>query len=138
MSNKKNFGLIWHAVFKLFILSREVGYLFEFEWTQRKATIILGNFVNRLADWLFFGKCSHWSKFKARSRDIFFLWTFDFLLINCSRFILFEIWNHYIKEILYLNTYSKGSKWSNKNKEIYIFTCLRYWCWRIHVFLMQS
>ena len=33
---------------------------------------------------------------------------------------------------------SKGNKWGDKNKEKYILTFLRCWCWRIHVFLMQS
>ena len=38
----------------------------------------------------------------------------------------FKFISHYIKEILYVNTNFIGNQSWNKNKEISIFTCLRY------------
>ena len=54
---------------------------------------------------------------------IFFLLTlliFFLLDIYCLEFI-----SHHIKEILYINTDSKGNQSWNKNKEINIFTCFQ-------------
>ena len=92
-------------------------------------TIVLGKFVNNPesnSHWLLlFGKCFHWSKFKARSHDIFFSWTFDLILINSRYLVLFI--SHYIKEILYVNTNFMGSQlWSKTN----IFSCFWDWCWK--------
>ena len=39
-----------------------------------------------------------------------------------------------LKEILHVNAYSKGNERGNKNKDKYIFTCLRCWCWEIRTF----
>ena len=36
---------------------------------------------------------------------------------------------YYIKEILYINTNSKGNQSLKRYKQIYIFTCLWSWCW---------
>ena len=66
---------------------------------------------------------------------IFFSWTFDLLFINSSMFYYFDFISHHIKEILYVNTNSRGNQLWNKNKEIYIFTCFWYWCWKILFFM---
>ena len=60
------------------------------------------------------------------------------LLIKSSRYYLlffskFNFWFH-LKKIMYVNSYSK---WLNKYKEIYTFTCLRCWSWRILLFLCR-
>ena len=93
--------------------------------------IIIGKFVNNpwsnLYCLIVSRKCLRWSKFKARSRDLFSSWTFDFLLMNPCRYLSFI--SHYIKEILHINICYK--RW-NKKKGIDIFTCLR--CWRILFF----
>ena len=52
---------------------------------------------------------------------------FDLLLINSSRYL--SLIFHFIKEMLYVNTYYE---WWNKTWRIYTFTCLR--CWRILFF----
>ena len=50
----------------------------------------------------------HWSKFKARSHDNLFSWTFDLLFITSGTDIYYvEFISHYIKEILYLKTPKK-------------------------------
>ena len=45
-----------------------------------------------------------------------------------------EFFSDYIKEILYVNANSKRNQSSNRNKVIYISTCLWYWCWKILLF----
>ena len=50
-------------------------------------------------------------------------------------FYCLELISHHIKEILYVNTNSKGNQSWNKNKKIYIFTCFWYWCWKRYCFL---
>ena len=39
-----------------------------------------------------FGKCFSFAKFKAHSHDIFFSRTFDLLLINSSKYLLFGVY----------------------------------------------
>ena len=76
----------------------------------------------------------YWSKSKARSHDIFFSWSFDPLFINSSIDVYcLEFISHHIKEILYVNTNSKGSQSWNKNKEIFIFTCFWKSCFLCRV-----
>ena len=70
----------------------------------------------------------HWSKFKAHSRDALFLWLLIFFWSILVNIFIWSLISHYI------NTPSKGNKWWNKNKEIWIFTCPRCWCWRILFF----
>ena len=49
-----------------------------------------------------------------------------------------EFNSHHIKEILYVNTNSKGNQQSwNKNKEIYIFTCCWYSRWKLLFFYVE-
>ena len=48
--------------------------------------------------------------------------------------IFFRLISHYIKEILYINTNSEGNQSRRKYKQIYIFTCLWHWCWKILLF----
>ena len=65
-----------------------------------------------------------------RSYDISLSWTFDLPFINfsidiyCLGFI-----SYHIKEILYVNTNSKGNQSWNKNRDIFIFICFWCWCW---------
>ena len=75
----------------------------------------------------------HWSKFKALSDHIFLSFNLlsNLLLSNCIDTCWLGLVSHCIKEILYLNTCSKENQSWNKNKEIYIFTCLWYSCWKI-------
>ena len=79
---QRKFGFAWQVVFKLIYLFcwRRYDTSFEFEWTRWKAeNNNLSNFVNTPKlnfYWLItFGK--DW-------------WTFIILLINCSRYFLFE------------------------------------------------
>ena len=51
--------------------------------------------------------------------------------------IFFWLISYYIEEILYINTNSKGNQSRKKYKQIYIFTCLWYWCWKILFFLCR-
>ena len=56
----------------------------------------------------------------------FFSWTFDLLFINSSIDIYcLEFISHHIKEILCVNTNSKGNQSWNKNKEIYFYVFLK-------------
>ena len=72
---------------------------------------------------------------------MFFWWTFELPLNNSIPFGVWyltaskEIIRNTIlfKEILLVNTYSKGNKRWNKSKGKYIFTCLKCWCWTIHI-----
>ena len=68
------------------------------------------------------------------SGDTFFSWTFDLLLINFSRYFLFKVWFLITFKKCCTQTYTKRNKLWNKNKEMYIFTCIRCWCWRILFF----
>ena len=101
---------------------------------KSQATITHGNFGNNpysnyMNCFLVFEKSvNHRSKLKVRWSSIFFLWTFDLLLISSSRYSL-NLFSHCTKKRLYVNAYHQ---WKNKNKGSYIFTCLR--CWRIPFF----
>ena len=51
----------------------------------------------------------HWSRFKGCSGDTFFSCTFDLLLINSSKFFLFEKFDNDIKESCCFNAELKIS-----------------------------
>ena len=128
---------------------------------KSQATIIVGKFVNKPQSnslWLIvFGNSFHWSKraFHARSRDMFFSWTFDLLLINSSRYLLFTAYfsphqrNIACEYKLHVNTNSccpVNREWSwkktlvekkswNKIKHFHLFLILMF---KKSVFLIQS
>ena len=85
---KKNFSLRWQVVFKLGYVFCQIGYLF---WVWMNSRQICKQAKTKLSlAYIFSENVFHWSKFKARSHDLFFSWTFDLLLIN-SRYLLFEV-----------------------------------------------
>ena len=59
-----------------------------------------------------------WSKFKACSHGTY---SFEPVLINSSRYLQLGL---YIKEIMYVNTNSKGNQSWNKNKHFHLFLIL--------------
>ena len=97
-------------------MSSEVEYLIWVWMNLEKSQTLIGL--------QFLENVFHWSKFKARSHEIFFTWTFDLLLINSTKFYCLEFIFHNIKEILNLNTNSKGNKSWNKNKNFHLFLIL--------------
>ena len=119
---------------KILTLSREVGYLF-WVWMnsvesrkQQLFSVNLKTSHNQTFIGLrFSGNIFHWSKFKARSHDILFSWTFYVLLINSCKHL-------YIKEILYINKNPRGTQSWNRYKYVHIFTFHWYWCWKVLLF----
>ena len=79
------------------------------------ATIFLGKFVNKPK-----------SKFKARSHDIFFSWTFDLLLIN-TRYLVFRVYFLPHQRNIIVCKYKLNGKPIMKYQS---WTCFWYWCWK--------
>ena len=74
-------------------------------------------------------------QFKARSHDIFFSQTFDVLLINSSRHLF--VWGlfHFTSKKYFISIQtSNETNHEIETKEIYIYTCFWYWCWKIMLF----
>ena len=80
----------------ILILSRKVRWLIETWMNSKKSrkqklflmTLQTSHNKSHIGLW-FTDNVSHWLKFKARSHFIFFSWTFDLLLINSIRCLLF-------------------------------------------------
>ena len=97
--HKKHFSLIWPVDDKdMYFAKRGRIPLLSLNELGEKShpTIILGKFVNKpyqtLIGLWFSENVFHWSKFKPRSHDIFFSWTFDLLLMNSSRYLFFGVY----------------------------------------------
>ena len=134
LAHKRNFGLIWHVVFKLgylFVKGGRLPLLSLNELGEKsQSAITLGKFSTKSQSnsyWLIvFGKCFSLVKIKACSQDVFFSWSFDLILINSGRYLLFGVYfslglTNCIKEISYINANSKGNQLWNENKETNIF-----------------
>ena len=98
-------------------------------WEKSYVTIILGKSVNKFSENVF-----HWSEFEAISHDIFFSWTFDLLLINPSRYLLFGVYfsPHHrnivseYKRMKWNQSWNKSKHFQlflswNKNKHLHLF-----------------
>ena len=112
--HKKKFSLIWQASWDTYFFKRgTIPPLSLNELGEKsQATIILGKFVSKQSQTLiglyFSESFFHCSKFKARSHDVFFSWTFDLLLIN-SRYLVIS---HHTKK-----TFMGNQSW-NTNPEL--------------------
>ena len=133
--HKKSFSLIWQVVLNLvylFAVGGKIPFLSLNEPGEMlHGTVILGKSVNKPKSnsyWFIVSrKFFHWLKFKARSYDIFFSKTFDLLLIDSSRYLLFGVYFSLVpsslRQINIVCKY-KNRSW-NKNKGIYIFMSLK-------------
>ena len=118
LDHKKMFGLIWQVVFKLeTYFFKWVGYIFWVWMNSAKSHerqlffVILETNHNQTLIWLWLlGNVVHWSKFKARSRDTLFSWTFDLYIYfkgnNQANICLFNM-NFLRKSLMATKTNSK-------------------------------
>ena len=81
-------------------------------WTSHNQTLTGLEFSENVFDW---------SKFKPRSHDIFFSWTFELLWLTQVHIYCLEFIFHHITEILHLNTNSKENQSWNKNQHFHLF-----------------
>ena len=93
---KNKFGLMWQYIVK----GHRILPLSSNELKENSgATINSSKLVNKSESnsyWLIvFGKCFSLVKFKARSHDIFFPWSFVLLLINSSKYLLLGVSKKY-------------------------------------------
>ena len=100
---------------------------------KSRGTIILGQFVNKPwsnSHWfIVLENVFNWSNVKARSHDLFFSWTFDLLLINSSRYLVFRVYFSPCQRNIVCE-WIQTSRETNHEIKANIFTCFWYWCWK--------
>ena len=75
-------------------------------------------------------------KFKVLSHDIFISWTFDLLLISCSRYLVFTVYFSLCRRNI-LCGWIQTSRETNHEIKANIFTSFWYWCWENRFFSVR-
>ena len=128
--------LVAASELKILILSSELEYLYELEWTRRKAkdNNYSLEFCKQTINKLLLAYSLQKMVFVDQTLKHVLLINFYRILINSSRYFLFKL-----DFSMDINKYlPKRQKQQRKDKEKYIITCLRCWCRRVDVFLMQN